>query len=377
MSINCFQISAQDKETHARTGVLQTNHGPVSTPIFMPVGSQATIKALKPDDVQAIGAEIILANTYHLNLRPGTEIIKEHGGLHHFMQWDQPILTDSGGFQVFSLNDLTKIKENGVEFRSHIDGSRLFLGPEEAMQIQADLGSDIAMCFDQCISYPAPTADVKQAVERTIKWAKQCLDFERPKGQLLFGIGQGGMDHDLRQDCLQKLVDLDFDGYAIGGLSVGEPDILMYEVIENITPGMPLHKARYLMGVGTPLNLLECIARGIDMFDCVLPTRNARNGGVFTHWGPLNIRNAQFKHDLEPLEDQCECYTCCNFTKSYLRHLFQAEEMLGPILLTIHNLSFYIHLMKQARTAICDGYFKRFLEEFKEKYQQFRFRTDN
>lgn len=363
-----FELIKKDLRTQARAGILTTNHGLIETPVFMPVGTLGTVKGVTLAHLNEIDPYIILGNTYHLYLRPGCDVIQRHGGLHEFMGWKKPILTDSGGYQVFSLNQLRKISDKGIEFRSHIDGSKCFLGPNEVMGIQAVLNSDIAMCLDECAPYPSPYEDLEEAVRRTLIWSEQCRQYQKPKGQLLFGIIQGGMDPLLRQRCAKELIQMDFDGYAIGGLSVGEPDTIMYEVLDSLTPDLPQEKPRYLMGVGTPLNLLESVSRGVDMFDCVMPTRNGRNGMAFTFDGPLNLKNAQFKQDLTTLSSDCLCYTCRHFTKSYIRHLFVAKEMLGPILVSIHNLHFYVQLMKQTRGAILNETFDNFYQEFKEKY---------
>lgn len=338
--------------------MITTRRGSIPTPVFMPVGTQATVKALSPLELEEAGASIILGNTYHLYLRPGHELIRRFGGLHRFMAWDRPILTDSGGFQVFSLGDLRTISEEGVEFRSHLDGSRHFIGPEQAMDIQEALGSDIMMAFDEC---PPSTADyqyVQRSLQLTTRWAERCLQAWRQRDrQALFGIIQGGLYQDLRLQSLTQLMELDFPGYAIGGLSVGEPPCQMYEVIENLAPHMPADRPRYLMGVGTPVDLVEAVARGVDMFDCVMPTRNARNGTLFTSTGKLNIKNARYADDHEPVDARCECYTCRTFSRGYLRHLYRTGEILGLRLNSLHNIHYYINLMQQIRGAILENRF--------------------
>ncbi|GAW92706.1 tRNA guanosine(34) transglycosylase Tgt [Calderihabitans maritimus] len=363
-----FEVIKECKDTRARVGRLYTPHGVVDTPVFMPVGTQATVKAMSPEELEEIGAQIILSNTYHLYLRPGAEIIKEAGGLHRFMHWNHPILTDSGGFQVFSLADLRQINDEGVTFRSHIDGSSHFLSPEKATEIQMALGSDIAMCFDECPPYPASYEQVEKAVKRTSSWAERCLEAHRREDQALFGIVQGGVFRDLRERSAAELTALDFPGYAIGGLSVGEPKRLMYEVLDYTVPLLPASKPRYLMGVGTPDALLEGVKKGVDMFDCVLPTRVARNGLALTSSGKVVVRNARYARDYEPLDPECDCYVCRNYTRAYIRHLLKANEILGLRLTTYHNLYFLIRLMAKIRTAVMEGYFLKFAEEFMAKY---------
>lgn len=353
----------------ARAGLLHTTHGTFKTPMFMPVGTQATVKTLTPEELYDMGAQVILSNTYHLFLRPGADLIKKAGGLHAFMHWRQPILTDSGGFQVFSLGQMRKITEEGVTFRSHLDGSSKFLSPEVSMDIQMDLNSDIAMAFDECIPYPSDYEYTKQSTARTTRWAKRCVEHHRSDTQGLFGIVQGGMYKDLRQQSCQELVDLPFDGYGIGGLSVGEEKTLMYEVLDYTTPCLPRHKARYLMGVGTADCLLEGVARGVDMFDCVYPTRVARNGMAMTHQGRLTVRNAAYAEDFRPIEDGCSCYTCQHYTRSYIRHLFKAEELLAYRLVSIHNLHFLLHFMQDMRQSIINGTFREFRRDFWKQYQ--------
>lgn len=353
----------------ARAGLLHTPHGTFKTPMFMPVGTQATVKTLTPEELYDMGAQVILSNTYHLFLRPGADLIKKAGGLHAFMHWRQPILTDSGGFQVFSLGQMRKITEEGVTFRSHLDGSSKFLSPEVSMDIQMDLNSDIAMAFDECIPYPSDYEYTKQSTARTTRWAKRCVEHHRSDTQGLFGIVQGGMYKDLRQQSCQELVDLPFDGYGIGGLSVGEEKALMYEVLDYTTPCLPRHKARYLMGVGTADCLLEGVARGVDMFDCVYPTRVARNGMAMMHQGRLTVRNAAYAEDFRPIEDGCSCYTCQHYTRAYIRHLFKAEELLAYRLVSIHNLHFLLHFMQDMRQSIINGTFREFRRDFWKQYQ--------
>jgi len=352
------------KKTRARLGKLFTSHGVIDTPVFMPVGTQATVKAITPRQLDGLGIKIILSNSYHLYLRPGHNLIAQAGGLHKYMAWKGAILTDSGGFQIFSLGKLNKINDEGVYFNSHIDGSKHFISPEKAMEIQMALGSDIAMAFDECSPFPAGKYQVENAAKRTIRWAKRCKEIHHHQNQSLFGIVQGGTFKDLREENANGLVELDFPGYAIGGLSVGEPKSLMYEVLDYTVPCLPQNKPRYLMGVGAPQSLMEGVTRGIDMFDCVLPTRNGRNGSLFSSFGKISITNAKYKEDFTPLDDQCKCYTCQNFTKAYLRHLYVSKEMLGPILGTIHNLSFLCFFMENIRTAISEDRLLEFKEEF-------------
>jgi len=364
-----FQLIKECKQSGARLGLLQTPHGIIETPVFMPVGTQATVKAMTPGELKEIDAQIILSNTYHLYLRPGHELIDKAGGLHKFMNWDRPILTDSGGFQVFSLGSLRKISEKGVEFRSHIDGSKHFISPEKAIEIENALGPDIIMAFDECAPYPADYEYVKNSLERTTRWAKRCKDaHSKPDKQGLFGIIQGGMYRDLRIQSAKEITELDFPGYAIGGLSVGEPKDLMYEVLEYTTPQMPSDKPRYLMGVGSPDCLIEGVIRGVDMFDCVLPTRIARNGTAMTSVGKIVIKNAKYFSDFEALDPNCDCYTCKNYSRAYLRHLYKAEEILSARLVTYHNLFFLINLMKEVRKAIMEDRLLDFRKTFFEKY---------
>lgn len=363
-----YELIKECKQTRARVGRVHTPHGVIETPVFMPVGTQATVKTLTPEEVKDIGAQIILSNTYHLYLRPGHELIREAGGLHKFMNWDRPILTDSGGYQVFSLGPLRKITEEGVTFKSHLDGSSHFISPERATQIQMALGSTIAMAFDECAPYPCTYEYAKASLERTTRWAKRCLEAHDKQDQGLFGIIQGGVYRDLREQSAAEITALDFPGFAIGGLSVGEPKPSMYEVLEYTVPLMPKDKPRYLMGVGSPDCLIEGVSHGVDMFDCVLPTRIARNGTAMTSQGKVVIRNAAHARDFSPLDPECSCYTCRNYSRAYLRHLFKAEEILGLRLFTIHNLFFLLRLMERMREAILEDRFLAFREEFYAKY---------
>lgn len=359
-----YKLVKECPVTGARAGILYTPHGNLPTPVFMPVGTQATVKTMSPEEVKEIGAEIILSNTYHLYLRPGHKLIQEAGGLHRFMNWDRAILTDSGGFQVFSLGALRKIKEEGVTFRSHLDGSEHFLSPEKAIEIQEALGADIIMAFDECAPYPADRDYIKNSLERTTRWAQRCQKTQTRKDQALFAIIQGGMYSDLRQESAKQLVPLDFPGYAVGGLSVGEPAELMYEMLEATVPLLPANKPRYLMGAGTADYLIEGVARGIDMFDCVLPTRIARNGTVMTSHGYLTVRNAPYANDFRPLEEGCQCYTCRNYSRAYIRHLIKANEIFGFRLTTYHNLYFLVHFMARIRESIMVGNFPDVYQEF-------------
>ena len=348
-----LEILREDSRTSARLGKLHTPHGVIDTPVFMPVGTQGTVKTMTPEEIKEIGAGIILSNTYHLFLRPGHELIREAGGLHRFMNWDGAILTDSGGFQVFSLGHLRTIKESGVEFRSHIDGSLQFLSPEIATQVQMALGSDIVMAFDECAPYPCSHEYTKDSLERTTRWLKRCKEtLTTTDTQALFGIVQGGMYEDLRRQSAAEIIELDLPGYAIGGLSVGEPKDLMYEILDYTVPLLPREKPRYLMGVGSPDALIEGVMRGIDMFDCVLPTRIARNGTAMTRYGKVIVRNATCAHDFGPIDPTCDCYTCRNYSRAYIRHLIKAEEVLGIRLMTIHNLRYLQNLMREIREAI-------------------------
>lgn len=351
-------------ETRARSGVLTTLHGTIKTPVFMPVGTQATVKAVTPVDLKNLGAQIILGNTYHLFVRPGHELIRSFGGLHGFMGWDRPILTDSGGFQIFSLRELAKITEEGAEFRSHLDGSKLFLSPEDAVNVQTALGSDIMMVLDTCIPYPSTRDEAITATRLTGRWAKRSRTVRPDTGQLLFGIVQGGMYPDLRKEAAQELIDIGFDGYAIGGLSVGEPKDEMMAMLEETVPHLPDEYPIYLMGVGKPENLVEGVHRGVDMFDCVMPTRNARNGMLFTSRGRVVIKNTRYRDDARPVDEDCSCYTCRNFSRSYLRHLFVSREILAYQLNSIHNLHYYCNLMAGMREAIEQDRFSIFRERF-------------
>ncbi|MDY6299617.1 tRNA guanosine(34) transglycosylase Tgt [Selenomonas bovis] len=368
-----YELIAKDERTGARAGIIHTPHGSFETPIFMPVGTQASVKGVSPDELKDLGAGIILSNTYHLFLRPGMELIREAGGLHKFMQWDRAILTDSGGFQVFSLGDLRKITEEGVTFRSHIDGSKKFLSPEVSMQVQMCLGSDIVMAFDECVPYPADYEYAKRSTERTQRWAERCQRAMTAPQQGLFGIVQGGMYKDLRRWHVARLVEMDLPGYAVGGLSVGEPPELMYEMLSYSTSLLPEHKPRYLMGVGTPDHLVEGVARGIDMFDCVYPTRVARNGMAMTWTGRLVMKNANLEHDHRVIEEGCGCYACRNgYTRAYIRHLVRAGEIFGLRLLSLHNLYFLEEFVRRMRAAIIEGRFGSFRSEFLAGYNPHR-----
>lgn len=370
-----FEVIKQ--EGRARRGVFTCPHGTAQTPVFMNVGTQGAIKgAVSAHDLKDIGCQIELSNTYHLHLRPGDQVVKQLGGLHKFMAWDGPMLTDSGGFQVFSLASLRKIKEEGVHFSSHLDGRKIFMGPEESMQIQSNLGSDIAMAFDECIENPAPREYVERSIARTTRWLERCVvehkrlnelpDCVNP-GQMLFGINQGGTYPDLRVQHMQDIAKLDCDGYAIGGLAVGEPTQVMYDIIDAVEPHMPKEKPRYLMGVGTPSNIIEAVARGVDFFDCVMPARNARHAKLFTWSGALNIRNEKYKLDERPIDPDCDCPVCRSFSRAYLRHLFAAEEMLAMRLAVLHNLYFYNKLAERIRQALDAGQFAAFRAEYSEK----------
>ncbi|GGE27257.1 queuine tRNA-ribosyltransferase [Marinithermofilum abyssi] len=357
------------KQTGARLGRLHTPHGTIDTPVFMPVGTQATVKTMSPEELKEMGSGIILSNTYHLFLRPGHEIVKEAGGLHGFINWDRAILTDSGGFQVFSLSDLRKIEEEGVSFRSHLSGQPLFISPEKSIEIQNALGADIIMAFDECPPYPAERRYVRDSMDRTHRWLKRCVGaHQRPEDQALFGIVQGGMYKDLRQESAKQITSVELPGYAIGGLSVGESKDLMYEMLEVTTPLLPQNKPRYLMGVGSPDALVEGVIRGVDMFDCVLPTRIARNGTTMTSQGRVVVRNAKYARDFTPLDPECDCYTCRNYSRAYLRHLIKADETFGIRLTTYHNLYFLLRLMEQIRQAILEDRLQDFRDAFFEKY---------
>ncbi len=363
-----FELIKTCSRTGARVGKFHTPHGSFDTPVFMPVGTQATVKAMTPRDLKEIQASVVLANTYHLYMRPGHELIKEAGGLHRFMDWDGPILTDSGGFQVFSLGALRTIKEEGVTFQSHLDGSRHFIGPEKAIEIENALGADIIMAFDECVPYPCTYEEADRAVDRTTRWLRRCVDTHQQKEQALFGIIQGNVYGDLRKKSAEGILSLDLPGYAIGGLSVGEPKPLMYEMLEHTVPLMPENKPRYLMGVGTPDCLLEGVLRGVDMFDCVLPTRIARNGTAMTSQGKLVVRNATSERDFTPLDPECDCYACTHFTRAYIRHLIKANEILASVLVSIHNLRFLIKLMENVREAILKDRLPEYKDDFFAKY---------
>lgn len=370
MTAITYELVKKDERTGARAGIIHTPHGSFPTPIFMPVGTQASVKGVSPDELRDLGAGIILSNTYHLFLRPGMDLIREAGGLHKFMHWDRAILTDSGGFQVFSLGDLRKITEEGVTFRSHIDGSKKFLSPEVSMEVQMALGSDIVMAFDECVPYPADYNYAKQSTERTIRWLQRCKEAMTAPNQGLFGIVQGGMHKELREWSARETTAMDLPGYAVGGLSVGEPKELMYEMLEYSTSLLPQDKPRYLMGVGTPDCLVEGVQRGIDMFDCVYPTRVARNGMAMTWTGRLVMKNAQFTHDHTVLEEGCGCYACRNgYTRAYIRHLVRANEIFGLRLLSLHNLYFLQEFMRRMRQAILEDRFTEFRSDFFNHYQ--------
>ena len=364
-----YELLKEDKRTMARLGKITTPHGSFETPVFMAVGTQATVKTLVKEELEEIGSQIILGNTYHLWCQPGSELIKEAGGLHKFMNWDRSILTDSGGFQVFSLAKLRDITEEGVTFKHHKNGSKLFLSPEISMKIQNDLGSDIMMAFDECPPYPATREYMEKSVDRTIRWAKRCLDAHQNKDtQGLFGIVQGGEYLDIRERCAKELVAMPFDGYSIGGLSVGEPKEIQNKVLEYTTPFLPKDKPRYLMGVGSPGAILDAVERGVDMFDCVLPTRIARHGTAMTTYGRVIIKNKEYEKDFTPLDSKCDCYCCKNYTKAYLRHLFKANEMLGQRLLSIHNVNYLVKLADNIRQAIKEDRFLEFKEQVYRDY---------
>ena len=355
--MNSFELKCQDKHSAARRGVLRTAHGLVQTPAFMPVGTAGAVKGITPEQLLLTGTEIILANTYHLMLRPGVDTIERLGGLHKFMAWPGPILTDSGGYQVFSLSQLTKIDDDGIEFASHVDGAKVYLDAEQATKIQNRFGCDIAMCLDQCPPFGCPPDELEQAVARTIQWAKRCKDAHNNSNQMLFAIVQGGIDLATRQRCANELVKIDFDGFAIGGLSVGEGHENMINTVKHTAPLLPENKPRYLMGVGMPADIIAAVSQGVDMFDCVLPTRNARNAYAFTFAGPLRMRNNAHINDAGPIEPACDCYACKHFSRASIRHFFNVGEMLGPILTTIHNLRFYQRLMNEIRQHIESGDF--------------------
>ena len=369
MSAIRYELIKTCKQSGARLGKIYTPHGVIDTPIFMPVGTQATVKSMTPEELKVMDARIILSNTYHLYMRPGHELIEKAGGLHKFMNWDRAILTDSGGFQVFSLGPLRKIVEEGVHFRSHLDGSKHFISPEKAIEIQNSLGADIIMSFDECAPYPSEYNYVKKSLERTTRWAKRGKEAHKyPEKQALFGIVQGGMYKDLRTQSANELMEIDFPGYSIGGLSVGEPKPIMYDVLEHTTPLLPKDKPRYLMGVGSPDDLIEGVIRGVDMFDCVLPTRIARNGTAMTSQGKVVVRNANYQEDFTPLDPNCNCYTCKNYSRAYIRHLVKANEILASRLITNHNLHFLLNLMHEVRTAIKEDRLLDFKKDFYSKY---------
>jgi len=362
-----FDLLKECPETRARRGTIHTRRGAIETPAFMPVGTQGTVKGMMPEQLKEIGSQIILGNTYHLYLRPGHERMARFGGLHKFMNWDRPILTDSGGFQVFSLGDLRKIDEDGVRFQSHLDGSKHILTPELSIAIQEALGSDIMMVFDECIPHPSTREYISASTARSTRWAARCKAARTDESAALFGIVQGGMEEDLRQKSVEGLLEIGFDGYALGGLSVGEPAEVMYQVMDWSLPLLPQNNPRYVMGVGTPENLVEAVSRGADMFDCVMPTRNARNGVLFTSFGKISIKQARFIEDELPIDPECSCYVCRNYSRAYLRHLYQSNEILSSVLNTTHNLYYYLHLMKRMRDAISEGTFKIFREDFYRK----------
>ena len=363
-----YELLHVDKNSGARRGVVHTPHGDIQTPVFMPVGTQATVKSMTPEELKEIGAQIILSNTYHLYLRPGQDIVKEAGGLHKFMNWDRPILTDCGGFQVFSLSALRTITEEGVEFKSHLDGSKHFFSPESVMKTEEDLGADIIMAFDECVEYPASYEYTKQSMERTTRWAKRCKEAHTTQNQALFGIIQGGFYEDLRKQSAEDLIKLDFPGYAIGGISVGEPKEEFLKMLYYTAPLMPENKPRYLMGVGTPDYLIESAIAGIDMCDCVLPTRIARNGTAMTWNGKVVVRNATYERDWGPLDPECDCYACKNYSRAYIRHLIKANEILGVRLLSIHNINFLTKLMERVRIEIEHDNLLEFRKDFYKKY---------
>ncbi|MBI5966614.1 MAG: tRNA guanosine(34) transglycosylase Tgt [Deltaproteobacteria bacterium] len=364
-----FEILKKDRNSRARLGKCYTPHGVFHTPAFIPVGTQATVKAMTPEELRAMGAEIILSNTYHLYLRPGHERIRRLGGLHRFMHWNYPLLTDSGGFQVYSLNSLVKVSKEGIYFQSHIDGSRHFISPEKCVEIQEALGADIIMCLDECTAYPASHEEAGHSLEITLNWSRRCKESHRDQGQALFGIVQGGMYADLRKRSVEALTEIGFDGYALGGLSVGESKETLFQVVAETAPLLPPQHPCYLMGVGMPEDILEAIQQGIDMFDCVLPTRNARNGMLFTRCGRMVIKNASYGEDPLPIDLSCSCYVCRHYSRAYLRHLYLSEEILALRLNTIHNLHFYLTLMEDIRQAISADCLDRFMQDFKLKWE--------
>jgi queuine tRNA-ribosyltransferase len=359
-----YTLVHQSSDCPARCGQVKTLHGTFETPIFMPVGTLGTVKAVTPENLHELGAQIILGNTYHLFIRPGHELVRSFGGLHKFMHWDKPILTDSGGFQIFSLKELAQITEEGATFRSHMDGAKLFLSPEKAVEVQEALGADIMMVLDTCIPYPATLDEARKATALTTRWAKRCREAQKETGQLLFGILQGGMYPELRKPAAEEMIDIGFDGYAMGGLSVGEPKELMHEMLDASVHLLPDSHPKYLMGVGTPEDLVEGVYRGVDMFDCVMPTRNARNGMLFTSQGRVVIKNSRYREDQRPLDEQCTCYTCRHYSRAYLRHLFQCREILAYQLNSIHNLHYYCTLMADMRQAIMEDRFVEFRRNF-------------
>jgi len=365
-----FRVVAEDRETGARAGELVTPHGVIKTPVFMPVGTQATVKTLAPSDLHQIGAKIILANAYHLYLRPGRDVIRAAGGLHRFMSWDGAILTDSGGFQIWSISTLNRVTEDGLEFQSHLDGSRHFMSPVENVRIQRDIGADIIMALDECVAYPSDRQYAERSAGLTLKWARAALEEWRsaPGDQALFGIVQGATYEDLRARSARELVELGFPGYAIGGLAVGEPKTAMREMVEAVVAELPPDRPRYFMGQGFPDDIADSVAQGVDMFDCVMPTRNARKGTVFTSRGKLVVKNAAYATDDEPLAPSCDCYACTDFSRGYLRHLFNADEMLAGRLATLHNLTFYVSMMRKMRTAIVEGRFGEWRRDFFSRY---------
>jgi len=371
MSVDFFEIRARDERTHARQGVLTTAHGKIETPVFMPVGTAGSVKAIPHQFLEELEAGIILANTYHLYLRPGPETIHHQGGLHRFMAWDRAILTDSGGYQVYSHRALRKITEEGVEFQSHLDGSLHFLTPEKAIQLQQTFKADIIMAFDDCTAFPVSEREARESMHRSMRWARRCKEVHRDRESALFGIAQGGVFLDLRRESLDRLAEIDLPGLALGGFGVGEPKLLMYELVEQLNEHMPEDKPRYLMGIGTPLDLFYCVRQGIDMFDCVLPTRNARNGMLFTSAGPLRIKNARYRDDGGPLDPDCGCFVCQRYTRSYLRHLYKSGEIVSSILNTYHNLYFYLDLMSRIRKSIALNSLVELEAKFRERYAEF------
>ncbi len=359
-----FELIQTDAKTQARRGTLLTAHGQVATPVFMPVGTRGAVKGVSPQHLEQTGTQVILANTYHMVIRPGVDVVESLGGLHRLMSWNGPILTDSGGYQVFSLSTLNRIGDDGVEFASHIDGAKIYLDPAIATRVQNRLGADIIMCFDECTPYPCPMDKLSKAVQRTLRWAAQCKRAHANPQQLLFGIVQGGLDEMLRKDCAKELINIDFDGYAVGGLSVGESHEQMARTVDFTAPLLPADKPRYLMGVGTPADIVAAVRAGVDMFDCVLPTRNGRNAFAFTAGGPIRLRNSMYLNDTTPVEADCPCYCCRNFSKGALRHFFNVGEMMGPILLSIHNVAYYQRLMQMIRQRIQDGTFAGWSADF-------------